>query len=60
MTYIARAYDLNSALADCVAWGEDASGFIDGARTDGGTDYLTNARVAESEFAGCRTVSSAK
>jgi len=61
MTYIARAYDLNGALADCVAWGEDPEGFIAGTRTGTGEDYLSNnARIDEADIAGCRTVSSAK
>ncbi len=54
MSYIARAYDLNAALADCVAWGEDAAGMIAG-------DYFVyNTPIASGEFAGCRTVSAAK
>jgi len=54
MTYIARAYDLNAALADCVAWGQDTTGMIAG-------DYFNyNPAIADGEFAGCRTASAAK
>jgi len=54
MSYIVRAYDLNTALADCVAFGEDPAGMIDG-------DYFNyNAPIASGEFAGCRTAAAAR
>ena len=59
MTYAVRAYDLNGALADCAAWGNDPQGFIDDSNPDGAA-YVTNARPQNGDFAGCRTVTAAK
>lgn len=54
MTYIARAYDINGAFVDCVAWGDDPAGMLAG-------DYDEfNPMVDTGELTGCRTAAAAK
>lgn len=54
MSYIARAYDINGGLADCVAWGHDPTGMIAG-------DYFVyNIPIDRSEFGGCRESTAAR
>ena len=54
MSYVVRAYDLNGELADCVAWGDDPDGMIDGVY------FNINIPVDESEIFGCRTATAAR
>ena len=54
MSYIARAYDINGAFLDCVAWGDDPAGMIAG-------DYDEFNPMADTgELDGCRTAAAAK